>query len=356
MCKNSRNPLRCIIPPYISDKMLDLPQISKADALDNLLRNHRFHSDRIFFSMLPKQALKMMSIKGPKIVDDARRAIEIYDCQHGTQLPGQLLSLNQVNQDKDAKNVYDASMHTWNFYNQFFNRKSIDNANMVLVNSIHYRTNYENAMWNGRQMIYGDGDGVVFDSFTTDIDIIGHELAHGVTQYTANLEYENQSGAFNESFSDVFGIMIKQFALNQRASESNWLIGENVMRGDQYALRSMIAPGSAFKNHPHWGNDPQPATMDNFVNLPNTEDGDNGGVHYNSGIPNFAFCAAALEVGGYVWETVGKVWYAALTETLGQHSDFAAAKAATIFHAKKMFGPQSKVAKAVKNGWTKAKV
>ena len=86
-------------------------------------------------------------------------------------------------------------------------------------------------MWNGRQMVYGDGDKKVFGSFTTDLDIIAHELSHGVIQFTANLDYEFQPGALNESFSDVFGILVKQYALKQTVAQSNWLIGENIMLG-----------------------------------------------------------------------------------------------------------------------------
>jgi Zn-dependent metalloprotease len=354
MCNTKRNPIHCIVPPYIADKLVDQPQVATDDALDNLLRDHRFRSDREFFSKLPKAAQEIMAIQ-PKPAPD-KPVIEIYTCGNDRQLPGQRMRAADIQHDKDARNVLAASEATWEFYNRFFNRRSIDNANMALVHSIHYGRRYHNAMWNGRQMVYGDGDGVVFDSFTTDIDIIGHELAHGVVQFTVNLEYENQSGALNESFADVFGIMIKQFVLNQTADKSNWLIGENVMKGAQYALRSMIAPGTAYRNHPNWGDDPQPATMDNYVQLPNTYEGDWGGVHYNSGIPNFAFTQACLAIGGYTWENVGKVWYAALTETLAQHSTFAETKAATLDHAKRLFGAGSRVEVAVKKGWDAAKV
>ena len=353
MCTNHRNPIQCIIPPYIADKM----KLKTAESIDNQLRNHRFRSDRKFFSALTRPQQKLMAVK--KIsATELKPIIEVYTCAHGYSLPGKLIAGKSMttSKDKDVKNVYHGVKYTWEFYNKIFNRNSIDNAGMALINSIHYGKRYNNAMWNGRQMVFGDGDKTTFNSFTGDLDIIGHELTHGVTQFTANLDYENQSGALNESFSDVFGIMIKQFALNLDVNQSNWLIGENVMRGKQYALRSMKAPGSAYKNHPQWGDDPQPATMDNYQNLPNTDEGDYGGVHYNSGIPNYAFCMAAIEMGGYAWETVGKVWYAALTQTLKHNADFKTAKKATIDRAQKLFGNGSKVRKAVINGWAKAKV
>jgi Zn-dependent metalloprotease len=355
MCKNHRNPIQCILPPYITDKMKDSDRFKVEDALDNELRNYRFRSDRKFFSSMSTRALEMFAIKKITTVKP-KAVIEIYDVAHGTSLPGKKMTKDAIENDNDAKNVKNSTQYTWEFYYNILNRNSIDDGGMVLVNSIHYGNKYENAMWNGRQMIYGDGDGKVFDSFTVDIDIIGHELTHGITQYSANLDYENQPGALNESFSDVFGILIKQYALNQDVNQSNWLIGENVMLGNTFALRSMIAPGTAFKDHPIWGNDPQPATMDGFLTLPNTKDGDWGGVHFNSGIPNFAFCTAAREAGGFAWETVGKVWYAALTKSLQNNSNFGDAKNATIFHAENLFGAGSKVHNAVINGWKAAKV
>ena len=355
MCTNHRNPIQCILPPYIADKMKDSGKHEPEESLDNKLRNHRMHSDRKFFSALPRADQKLMAVKKAKPVKP-KPVIEVNNVQKGYSLPGKPMTATQIAKDKNAKNVLNGVSATWDFYYSIFNRNSVDNAGMALINSVHYGKRYNNAMWNGRQMVFGDGDGKVFGSFTLDIDIIGHELTHAVTQYTANLDYENQSGALNESFSDVFGIMIKQYALKQDANQSNWLIGENVMLGKQYALRSMIAPGTAYKKHPHWGNDPQPATMDKFLDMPNTDDGDYGGVHYNSGIPNYAFCMTAREAGGYSWETVGKVWYAALTQSLAADADFAAMKKSTILHAQKLFGKNSKVHKAVISGWKAAKV
>jgi len=355
MCKNHRNPIQCILPPYITDKMKDSDSFKLEDALDNELRNYRFRSDRKFFSAMPARALEMFAIKKITTVKP-KAVIEIYDAGQGNSLPGKKMTKTAIAEDSDAQNVNSGAQYTWDFYYNILKRNSIDDGGMVLVNSVHYGSKYNNAMWNGRQMIYGNGDGSVFGSFTLDIDIIGHELTHGITQYSANLDYENQPGALNESFSDIFGILIKQYALNQDVNQSNWLIGENVMLGNTYALRSMIAPGTAFINHPIWGNDPQPATMDGFLTLPNTKDGDWGGVHFNSGIPNFAFCTAAREAGGYAWDTVGKVWYAALTESLNNKSNFVDAKNATIFHAEEMFGTGSKVHNAVINGWAAAKV
>ena len=120
----------------------------------------------------------------------------------------------------------------------------------------------------------------------------------------------------------------------------------------------MKKPGKAFVNHPDFGTDPQPATMDKFKQMPDTEDGDWGGVHINSGIPNFAFYVTAFNIGGFAWEKAGKIWYAALTDTANLKPDasFMDFKQLTITKAEQLFGGGSLEAKAVLDGWTAAKV
>jgi Zn-dependent metalloprotease len=159
-------------------------------------------------------------------------------------------------------------------------------------------------------MVFGDGDGEIFLDFTIPVDIIGHELTHGITQHTAGLEYSGQSGALNESMSDVFGSLIKQYGLGQTAAQADWLIGGGLLgpRVDGVALRSLKAPGTAYDDD-LLGKDPQPATMDDYVHTSS----DNGGVHINSGIPNRAFHLAAVALGGHAWERAGQIWYDVLT-------------------------------------------
>ncbi|MDQ6814321.1 MAG: M4 family metallopeptidase [Bacteroidota bacterium] len=287
--------------------------------------------------------------------------MEVYNCNKKASTTGASLlwksSTTTLPKDKDAKSVITAGTGTWKFYYELFGRNSVDNLGMTIQQYIHYDKKYDNAFWDGRRMIFGDGDGNIFGSFTTDIDVIGHELTHGVTQYEANLDYHLESGAMNEAFSDIFGIMIKQRVLNLDVKQSDWLIGENVLLGYQYALRSMKAPGTGYKNHPQLGNDPQPATMDGFVKLPDTAQGDWGGVHYNSGIVNYAFYVAAYNIGGYAWEKAGKIWYAALTDkTLQKNASFSDLKALTIKIAGQMFGANSAEEKAITDGWNSAKV
>jgi Zn-dependent metalloprotease len=198
-------------------------------------------------------------------------------------------------------------------------------------------------------MVYGDGSGHLFveGALTRAIDVIGHEMAHGVTQHTAGLKYGGQPGALNESISDVFGSLVKQYKRGQSAEEADWLIGEGTLVPQMgQALRSMRDPGTAFKG------DPQPGHMDQYVDLPNDNDprNDNGGVHINSGIPNRAFFLAATEIGGRAWEKAGRIWYTALTERLRPDSDFNAAAEATVEVAGELFKDGSEQ-KVVEEAW-----
>jgi hypothetical protein len=198
-------------------------------------------------------------------------------------------------------------------------------------------------------MVFGDGDGVVFRRFTVAVDVIGHELTHGVTELTAALAYRGQSGALNESISDVFGSLVKQRALGQDAASADWLIGEGLFAEGVHgvALRSMKAPGTAYDD-PALGKDPQPASMDGYVE---TTD-DNGGVHLNSGIPNRAFYLAATAIGGNAWDGAGRVWYDVLTGgTLASDADFSTFARATVAAAAARFGADSPQASAVAGAW-----
>jgi Zn-dependent metalloprotease len=213
---------------------------------------------------------------------------------------------------------------------------------------VHYATDYSNAQWNGRQMLYGDGDERIFTRFTKALDVIGHELTHGVTQYSAALDYHDQSGALNEHFSDVFGILVKQYSLRQPASKSDWLIGAGLFTPQVHgsAIRSMKSPGTAY-NDPILGRDPQPGHMKNYVK---THD-DSGGVHINSGIPNHVFYLLATALGGNAWEVAGKIWYVTLTQKLPHDAQFQTCADTTFAVAGELFGAASEPQKAVAAAW-----
>lgn len=363
MCNHTNHfsAVQCIIPPYISDKLADSTNKKLAtQAVKNQVESIKLRAKRNFIDTLPKhQAQLLAAVSKPAKV--TKLNMQVFNMNHGTTIANATLVWDNgtvvSKLDKQAKNAIAAGSATWDFYYQLFGRNSVDNLGLLLKHYVHYSTKYDNAMWDGMEMVYGDGDGTIFGDFTADPDIIGHELTHGVTQNESNLEYHDQSGALNESLSDVFGIMVKQRMLNLDVKKSDWLIGENVLLGSKYALRSMKAPGTAYVNHPDLGTDPQPATMDKYLKMPNTSRGDWGGVHYNSGITNYAFYLAANEIGGFSWEKAGKIWYDAMTDkALKSTAQFADFKKLTIVHAGSLFGKGSLEEKAVINAWKTAKV
>jgi hypothetical protein len=226
--------------------------------------------------------------------------------------------------DEGADGISGALRH----FAEVFDRSSYDGAGAHVSVTVHYGQDYDNAFWDGTQLVFGDGDGEIFDRFTKPVDVLGHELTHAVTEHTAALRYQDQPGALNESVSDVFGSCFKQWLLGQTVHEADWLIGAGLFLPGVSArgLRDMANPGTAYDD-PRLGKDPQPASMNDYIE---TTD-DNGGVHLNSGIPNRAFHLAATAIGGRSWEGAGAIWYAAVTGgQVGPDTDFAGFAAATV--------------------------
>lgn len=279
----------------------------------------------------------------------------VYDCHNTLLLPG-LLARDEGDppvKDQAVNEAYDALGATYDLYHDIFERDSIDDHGLRLVASVHYRRNFDNAFWDGQQMVFGDGDGKLFTGFTNAIDVVGHELTHGVTQYTANLDYHKQPGALNESFSDVLGSLVKQYQAKEDAHSADWLIGEGILGPSIHgkALRSMAEPGTAYDDSKLGGKDPQPAHMKDFVELPDDDFDDNGGVHINSGIPNKAFYLVATQIGGNAWEDAGHIWYETLTHRLGPNSQFQDCADATYHVAGELFGSGGTQQQAVKEAW-----
>jgi Zn-dependent metalloprotease len=280
----------------------------------------------------------------------------VYDAEFGSSLPGTQVrgEGDPATGDPAVDEAYDGAGATYDLFFDIYGRNSINNSGMRMDSTVHYQRGYDNAFWNGSQMVYGDGDEDLaederlFNRFTIAIDIIGHELTHGVTQFEANLVYRNQPGALNESMSDVFGSLVKQRVLNQTAREADWIIGEGLFTTNVngVGIRSMSAPGTAY-NDPALGEDPQPAHMDDYQNVTY----DNGGVHINSGIPNHAFYLVSYELDGFAWEKAGRIWYEVLTNRLSSTSNFQEAANATFAVAGTMYGANSLEQMAVKNGW-----
>ena len=237
----------------------------------------------------------------------ARR--EVYDCENGVVQRKTLVRAegDPETDDVDVIAAYDHAGAVRAFFLDVLNRDSIDNRKLDLLLNVHFGVDFNNAFWDGDEMTFGDGDGVIFTSFAQSLDVVAHELAHGVTQFTSGLIYENESGALNEHFSDVFGTAITQWANGESLDDADWLIGDEIMGPELYgeALRSMRHPGTAYDNS-ILGKDPQPHRYADRY----TGSADNGGVHINSGIPNRAFYLAATEMGSTNDAT--RIWYHAL--------------------------------------------
>ena len=346
MCvRQQRNPIFCLIPPYMLDQIArNGDKAQREIALRTRAKDGTFRSLRMV--AVPARGAAHMALA---MGADKRRSI--YSAEGSDSLPGKLIrgEGQPASGDAAVDEAYDGLGATFDFFDQVFDRNSIDDAGMALDATVHFGQNYNNAFWNSTQMVFGDGDQQLFNRFTVALDVIGHELAHGVTEDEAKLMYFNQSGALNESLSDVFGSLIKQYALKQKAQDADWLIGKGLftkkIKGT--ALRSMKAPGTAFDDK-LLGKDPQPGHMDDFVQTYE----DNGGVHINSGIPNHAFYQVATKIGGFAWERAGRIWYDALRDArLRPNSGFLRFARITYDVAGRLYGVNKDEQKAVKEGW-----
>jgi Zn-dependent metalloprotease len=274
----------------------------------------------------------------------------IFDAKHGRELPGRIVRTEGSRRSGDAAadEAYELAGRTYDYFRRVHDRRSLDDRGLRLESTVHYGVDFSNAHWNGRQMIYGDGDGKYFNRFTAAIDVVAHELTHGLTQYTAAFGMSGQCGALAEHFSDVFGSLVKQYWRDETASRADWLIGAELFtsRVKGIAVRSMKAPGTAYDD-PILGRDPQPSHMRDYVKT----SADDRGVHANSGIPNHAFYRVATLLGGRAWETAGQIWYRALTQELGPRSRFRQCADATWRAAGELYGAGSAPQEAVLAGW-----
>jgi hypothetical protein len=342
--EHGHDPLLCILPPHILEKLAASDDAKAREfAVKALSTDASLRARRIASAQGPRLATV------PSVV--AHKERQIYTTNHSSTLPGTLVrSEGQApSGDAEVDEAYDGLGDTFDLYWQVYGRNSIDNAGMNLIGTVHYLSGYDNAFWNGQQMVFGDGDGTYFNRFTISIDIMGHELTHGVTAHQANLAYHDQPGALNESMSDCMGSLVKQYAQNpkQTAAQADWLIGAGIFtpKVNGVALRSMKAPGTAYDD-PVLGKDPQPAHMSHYV----VTSSDSGGVHINSGIPNHAFYLASIALGGHAWEKAGLIWYTTICDTrLSSNAQFQDFANLTADNAGRLFGDVEQ--QAVINAW-----
>jgi Zn-dependent metalloprotease len=354
MCSRlHRHSIFCILPPYLLRAVAQ-----NGSPAQRAAANRTLASDATFRALRATLAAQIPASQRRRRVLGltAVKQRTIYTASNAETLPGTVVRAEgaPATEDRAVDEAYDGLGHTWDFYHEVFGRNSIDDEGLPLSATVHYGQDYNNAFWNGRQMVFGDGDGQLFNRFTVALDVIGHELAHGVTEDEAQLVYMFQPGALNEHCSDWAGSCIKQRVLNQTAAEADWLIGAGLLGSgvNGVALRSMKDPGSAYDD-PVLGKDPQPAHMDNFV----TTWQDNGGVHINSGIPNRAFYLAATAIGGYAWEKAGRVWYETLRDVrLTTEPSFEQFATLAIDVAGQLYGSGSVEREAVADAWAQVGV
>lgn len=346
------NSIFCILPPHVLTEIAKNGSPEQRHAALNVLDvDATLRTNRLTFNFLGGP-LGRQVITG--LVPQKQRTI--YDSGHTQILPGKAVRSEGEAPvgDPSADEAYDGLGDTFDFYLNAYQRNSIDNNGSPLDASVHFGNRYDNAFWNGQQMIFGDGDSVIFNGFTSSVDVIGHELTHGVTGSEVNLTYQGESGALNESVSDVFGSLVRQFKLKQSANQADWLIGASLLAPGVHgvALRSMKAPGTAYDDN-LLGKDPQPAHMRDFVHTFQ----DNGGVHINSGIPNHAFYLVAINLGGNAWEKAGQIWYDTVCDRqLSQSAGFVVFATRTAMHAATRFGATSAEKKAVVDAWNQVGV
>jgi len=343
---NFRSSVSCILPPTVLHRLAESEDADlRSLAVQTLSLDTQFRIARVE-SAARSGGRTARPVTFARVGGQAQRTI--YDQQHHTaQTLGKVVRTEGQADvaDQAVNQAYNALGDTYSYYWTVLHRDSIDGQGLPMLGLVHYGRRYDNAFWDGAgHMFFGDGDGRILTQTTAGIDVVGHELTHGVTQHKANLAYTGQSGALNESISDVFGIQVKQMALKQDVTQSDWLIGADIVGPAlKPALRSMKAPGTA---NPH---DDQPADMDHYVQ--------GGDVHTNSGIPNHAFYVVATTLGGHAWDAAGPVWYAALCDSaVSPNASFGDFAKVTLKHAQQTYGVASREAQAVQAGWSAVKV
>jgi len=343
MCQfHPRHSIFCILPPYVLRRIAD-----NGTPAQRAAANRSLAIDETMRAMRAARRPDLLPPTPPRAAA-AQKERSVFTANHTQALPGTIARSEGQPPSGDVAidEAYDGLGDTYDFYFDNYARNSIDDEGLPLRATCHFDNQYNNAFWNGEQMVFGDGDGQLFNRFTISLDVIGHELTHGVTEDEAGLLYFFQSGALNESISDVFGSLVKQTKLNQTVDQADWLIGAGLFTASVsgVALRSMKDPGSAFDD-PVLGKDPQPKHMNDFVETY----ADNGGVHINSGIPNRAFYLVASKLGGYAWEKAGRIWYDALRDgAVRPNTGFRRFARVTVSHAAALGAVE---ADAVREAW-----
>ncbi len=310
------------------------------------------------------------SVGTTRYLEDLSRRMGTFDMRNTTA---------KVNRFTDANDVWDSSTQragvdahygaavVYDYFLGVHGRQGIDgnggpgsisaaasSTTSLIGSRVHYGRNYNNAFWNGSVMTYGDGDGTTRSAYVT-LDIAGHEMTHGVTERSAGLIYSGESGALNESMSDVFGAMVERAARGETAD--TWKIGEQCYtpaNGTGDAMRYMDDPHRA-SNRGYTADDDPDHYIERY-----TGTSDNGGVHINSGIGNKAFYLVAVggthhrggSMAGVGSDAAARIWYRALTGYMTSGTNFAGARVATLAAAAQLYGVETPEYLAVASAWT----
>ncbi len=321
---------------------LNNPFTATARDLNNISRSFSVQQSGSTYYMLDTQR-PMYNKTTSKLPDDPVGGIWTIDALNSTSdnMKYDQVKSNNINSwSATAVSAHYNAGLCYDYYRTKFGRNSLDGKGSSIISVINIADDdgrgMDNAYWNGEFMGYGNGRDA-FKPLAGALDVAGHEMTHGVVEATARLEYQNQSGALNESFADIFGAMIDR---------DDWTLGEDIIKAGSFpsgALRSLSNPNQGGRNDPGY----QPRTMSQYANLPNTDEGDNGGVHVNSGIPNYAFYlfASNANVGK---DKAEQVYYRALTKYMTRTSKFVDARLAVVRAAADINGDTSPVVTAAK--------
>lgn len=372
-----------IVPPHLQQSIADLRLQDEDENIRNSAHTHGItdaafrahrattikHQDAVYFHIphpfdQGEESITQIGQFDPKpFVQKILRSV--YDAQHREKLPGKLIVAAQgdptdkstykqwgSSRDASVNKALENALNVFRFYLLQYQYNSIDGKGMAINSSVHFGNQYENAFWNGTQMVYGDGSDL-FKAFVYFLDVVGHELTHGVTG--DRLEYAGESGALNEHFSDVMGYLTYMYINKLDASTAKWLLADGILQyaGKSYPLRSFKAPGTAY-DIPDLGKDPQPYRYGDLYK----GDEDDGGVHINSGIPNHAFYLFATALGGKPWEKAGLVWFTTMMtqDAFGPNATMADFANATIKTADILFKEDQKVHDAIRGAWKTVEV
>lgn len=319
-----------------------------------LLRSHLDHSSKLRAERAVRSQLGPDAKPGGKPL-----ARQVFDAQGRTLLPGKLLrdTDDPPTADKEANQAYENLGIAMQFFKSVLGRDSVDGKGMRIDASVHYGYRFTNAMWTGEQMIVGDGDGKHVRGLSHSLGIIAHEFVHGVTRHIVRgglgvvqvagqpPTLKGEAGALNESFSDVFASMIKQWHAGQDVTQADWLLGEDILApGAGKAIRSLKDPGNGKLT---WRDDDQ---IRDYRRYNSTDD-----AHKASGIPNHAFYLAATRLGGKSWETLAHIWLKGF-DRLRVRGTFQDAAHATLEVAAALHGEGSEPHEALKGAWKKVNV